>query len=48
MKEGLRLIKPNVSLKNEYFDMILEWKKSGEELIPWSLNLDTTDFHLMI
>jgi predicted acetyltransferase len=48
MEEGLRLIKPNVSLKNEYSDMILEWKKFGEELIPWSLNLDTADFHLLI
>ena len=48
MKENLRLIKPTDSLENEYLDMILEWKQSGEELIPWSLNLDTTNFHLMI
>jgi len=48
MKENLRLIKPIDSLENEYLDMLLEWKQSGEELIPWSLNLDTTNFHLMI
>lgn len=48
MKENLRLIKPIDSLENEYLDMVLEWKQSGEELIPWSLNLDTTNFHLMI
>lgn len=48
MKEGLRLVKPNVSLKNEYLEMVLEWKETGEELIPWSLNFDTTDFHFMI
>jgi hypothetical protein len=45
MKENLRLIKPIESLENEYLDMLLEWEQSGEELIPWSLNLDTTNFH---
>ncbi|NMM62524.1 GNAT family N-acetyltransferase [Clostridium sp. P21] len=28
--------------------MIEEWKNSGEKLIPWSLNLDTTDIHSMV
>lgn len=46
--EDLRLIDPTEDLKKEYLDMILEWKESGEELIPWSLTLDTTDFNLMI
>ncbi len=46
--EDLRLIDPTEDLKKEYLDMILEWKESGEELIPWSLTLDTTDFSLMI
>lgn len=48
MGENLRLIKPNYNLKNEYLYMILEWNSIGEELIPWSLNLDATDFNLMI
>lgn len=48
MKEELKLIKPNDSLKNEYLDMILEWKGLGEKLIPWSLNFDTTDFSQMV
>lgn len=48
MMEKVRLIKPCVSLKNEYFDMISEWKESGEELIPWSLNLENSDFNLMV
>lgn len=48
MGNYLRLIKPNNTLKNEYLDMILEWKKNGEELIPWSLGLDITNFDLMI
>lgn len=48
MKEDIRLIKPTERLENEYLDMILEWKQSGEELIPWSLNLETTDFKRLV
>ena len=48
MKEDVRLIKPTESLENEYLDMILEWKESGEALIPWSLNLETNDFKLFV
>lgn len=48
MKENLRLIEPTVGLENEYLDMILEWKQSGEELIPWSLNLGQTNFFKMV
>lgn len=48
MIDDLRLINPTESLEKKYLDMLLEWKQSGEELIPWSLNLDTTNFNLMI
>lgn len=48
MVQNLRLIKPTDILEKEYLDMILEWEQSGEELIPWSLNLDTANFNLMI
>jgi predicted acetyltransferase len=46
--EKIRIIEPCVNLKNEYFGMILEWKESGEELIPWSLNLENSDFNLLV
>lgn len=46
--ENIKLIKPNVSLKNEYLNMILEWRECGGELIPWSLNLDTADFDSLV
>ena len=48
MIEDLRLIDPTNCLEKEYLHMISEWKQTGEELIPWSLNLDTTNFNLMI
>lgn len=46
--KNINLIKPSVSLKNEYLDMLLEWKECGEELIPWSLNLDTSHFDSLV
>lgn len=48
MEINLSLVKPDSGLKNEYLDMISEWKSKGEELIPWSLNLDDDDFDLII
>ncbi len=46
--EKIRLIRPNNNLEDEYLDMVTEWKKSKEELIPWSLNLYDNDFKLMV
>jgi predicted acetyltransferase len=48
MEEGLFLLKPNINFKNEYLDMIDEWKLHKEEMIPWSLNFDTSNFQSMI
>lgn len=44
----IRLIKPSYNLEYEFLDIITEWKKSEEELIPWSLNLYDIDFNLMV
>ena len=46
--KNMRLIKPDINYKDEYLDMLFEWKKSGEELVPWVLNLDCTDFNSMV
>ncbi len=46
--EKIRITEPCVNLKNEYLDMLSEWKESGEELIPWSLNMESSDFNLMV
>lgn len=48
MERNIKLIKPNACLKDEYIDMITEWKEDGGELIPWSLNLDLNDFGLLV
>lgn len=44
----IMIIKPCINLKNEYSGMISEWRESGEELIPWSLSIENSDFSLMI
>lgn len=48
MKADLRLVKPSISLEGEYLDMVSEWNDSGEELIPWSIGLDPTEFTNMV
>ena len=44
----LRLVAPTVDLKDEYLDMVEEWKKSGEEFTPWVLGLDASDFPALV
>lgn len=48
MEEELVLVKPNEGLRNQYLDMMNEWKRYEEDIIPWSLNFDPTNFKLMI
>lgn len=48
MIERVRLVEPCIKFKNEYNDMLSEWKESGEELIPWTLNLENSDFNLLV
>lgn len=45
---NVKLVAPTVELKDEYLDMIDEWRQSGEEMVPFVLKFDTTDFHAMI
>mgnify|MGYP005773097333 FL=1 len=41
----LKLVKLEEKYKKQFFDMMEEWTKSGEEIIPWSIcRLDYTDF----
>lgn len=44
----LRLVKPSIDLEQEYLDMLDDWKKSGEKLVPWVLRFDTSNFSTMV
>lgn len=48
MKEVIMLVKPNEALREQYLDMMEEWKRCEEEIIPWSLNFDPTRFDLLV
>ena len=44
----LLLVKPSIDFKEEYLDMLDDWKQSGENLVPWVLKFDTSNFSEMI
>jgi predicted acetyltransferase len=48
MLNNVILIEPSSQYKNEYLDMVSEWKSSGENLIPWVLRFDSSNFQSMI
>ncbi|WP_127532154.1 GNAT family N-acetyltransferase [Paenibacillus kobensis] len=46
--ENVRLVKPAVDLQNEYMDFYQEWKDSGEDMVPWVISQDPSDFPAMV
>jgi len=44
----MKLIKPNFNFKTEYLEMIEDWKKTNEKLVPFSLKYDKSDFKKFI
>lgn len=45
---NLQLIKPTLSLKDEYLSFYKEWRDSGEEMIPWVISKDPSDFQALL
>lgn len=45
---NLRLVKPQLELENEYLSFYREWKDSGENMVPWVISKDPSDFHGML
>ncbi|MBM7603383.1 putative acetyltransferase [Metabacillus crassostreae] len=48
MSSSLTLIKPTTDLKEEYLSFYDEWVQSKEEMIPWVIEKDPTNFDNMI
>ncbi len=44
----LFLVKPSIVYKEQYIEMIREWKTTNEEMIPWVLKLSYSNFEEMI
>ncbi|MBU5672051.1 GNAT family N-acetyltransferase [Paenibacillus brevis] len=45
---NLKLIKPALNLKDEYISFYQEWRDSGEEMVPWVITKDPSDFRAML
>jgi predicted acetyltransferase len=39
---------PTMELESEYLSFYQEWKESGEDMVPWVIGKDPTDFQEMI
>lgn len=46
--QQIQLLIPTPELKEEYFDFYQEWKSSGEDIVPWVVEKDPTDFLSMV
>ncbi|WP_410769439.1 GNAT family N-acetyltransferase [Fontibacillus sp. BL9] len=44
----LKLVKPHRDLKDEYLSFYQEWKESGEDVVPWVISVDPSDFEAML
>ncbi len=48
MEKRVFLSKPTKDLQDEYLSFYQEWRESGEEMIPWVIRKDPSDFQGMI
>ena len=48
MAERVDLVKPSADWQNEYMEFYLEWKRSGEQMVPWVISKDPSDFQGML
>jgi len=44
----MKLVKPTIHLKKEYLEMLEDWKFSNEDMVPFSLRYDASDFEEFI
>jgi len=48
MNNHLILVKPQAELKEEYLSYYQEWKDSEEDMVPWVISKDPSDFPTML
>ncbi|RDY70074.1 GNAT family acetyltransferase [Halobacillus trueperi] len=44
----LKLVEPDIVLKESYLSFYKEWKDSGETMIPWVIEKDPSNFQAMV
>lgn len=48
MESRMSLVRPTVDLKDEYLSFHQEWIESGEDMVPWVISKDPSDFEAMV
>ena len=48
MAGNVFLVRPTTELQEQYLEFYQEWKESGEEMIPWVIQKDPSDFPAMV
>lgn len=48
MAGNVFLARPTIELQKQYMEFYQEWKNSGEEMIPWVIQKDPSDFPAMV
>lgn len=48
MQNNIRLVAPSTDLEKEYLSFYNEWKSTGEEMIPWVIQKDPSNFENMV
>jgi Predicted acetyltransferase len=48
MRGQVQLVKPTVLLREEYLDFYQEWIDSGENMVPWVISKDPSNFEEMV
>ncbi|WP_424767474.1 GNAT family N-acetyltransferase [Paenibacillus sp. sgz302251] len=48
MSDSVELIKPSVEFKDEYISFYKDWKSSGQDITPWVVEKDPSNFDGMI
>lgn len=46
--EVVELVQPSLEYENEYLAFYQEWKQSGEDMIPWVISKDPSNFQEML
>ena len=44
----MKLVEPTVELEEQYLDMLADWHQTGEDLIPFPLKYDHSDFPALV
>lgn len=48
IEPNVYLTRPTIELKSEYLSFYQEWQESGEEMVPWVISKDPSNFQEMI